>query len=139
MSAWLLSKTEIDILVHWMYKMGTVQKRTLPDALGKTLWAANYRSIRARYGDYDRDGKYVKCPPYTYATPTHEHYRENMDQALRMCHFYDYQTCEFGGYYESRAYHLVEKLMVALEAAGAYWQAQGLTWGYNPAKLLATA
>jgi hypothetical protein len=56
MSAWLLSKSEIDILVHWMFKMGTVQKRTNPDALGKTLWAANYRSIRARYGDYDYEG-----------------------------------------------------------------------------------
>ncbi len=136
MSAWLLSKSEIDILVHWMFKTGTVQKRTNPDALGKTLWAANYRSIRARYGDYDYEGKYVKCPIYHYSTPTEEYYKTDMDQALKMVHYYDYQTCEFSGYDESRAKMLIDKLGKELTWQGADWN-KGLTWGYRPDKIRA--
>lgn len=139
MSAWLLSKAEIDILVHWMFKMGTVQKRTNPDALGKTLWAANYKSIRARYGAYDRDGKFVKCPTYWYATPTNEFYKTDMNQALKMVHYYDYQTCEFDGYDQSRAKALIDKLGKELTWQGADWQAEGLTWGYRPDKIAAEA
>lgn len=139
MSAWLLSKSEIDILVHWMYKMGTVQLRTNPDALGKTLWAANYKSIRARYGDHDREGNYVKCPTYRYTTPTHEFYKTNKDQALKMCGYYDYQTCEFQGYYESRAHHLIYRLAAALANDGADSQAEGLTHGYRPDRIAAEA
>jgi hypothetical protein len=122
-----------------MYKMGTVQLRTNPDALGKTLWAANHKSIRARYGDYDHYGNYVRTPIYRYETPTNEFYKTSMDQALKMVHYYDYQTCEFSGYNESRAKMLIDKLGKELTWQGADWQAEGLTWGYRPDKIAAEA
>ena len=37
MSAWLLNKREIDVLVHWLHKTGV--SNALPDALGGMLWS----------------------------------------------------------------------------------------------------
>lgn len=133
MSAWLLSKDEIDVLVHWFHKTGV--SRALPDSLGAMLWAENYKSIRARYGSYDRDGNLVKRPTYRYATPKPvETYRgtfdpEDKDQALKMVHFYDYQTCEHSGYYSSRAKRMMDRLAAELERQGADSQKEGLMWG----------
>ena len=135
MSAWLLNKYEIDVLVHWLHKTGV--SRALPDDLGKTLWSENYRSIRARYGDYNYHGNYVKRPSYRYATPKPRHYRsgkffdpEDMDQALKLCHFYEYQSCEHGdSFYNSRACKMISKLRTVLENMGADWQADNLHWG----------
>lgn len=134
MSAWLLSKDEIDVLVHWLHKTGV--SRQQPDDLGKMLWSDNYCSIRYRYGNYDDSGKYLKRPSYTYATPKARHYRsgkffdpDDMDQALKMCHFYDYQTCEFPAYDTSRSKRMIDKLMKVLENMGADWQSDNIHWG----------
>jgi hypothetical protein len=59
-----------------------------------------------------------------------------MDQALKMVHYYDYQTCEFSGYDESRAKMLIDKLGKELTWQGADWN-KGLTWGYRPDKIRA--
>lgn len=131
MSAWLLNKYEIDVLVHWLHKTGV--SRQQPDSLGKMLWSENYRSIRYRY--WDSADK--KRPSYTYSTPKARHYPktgkffdpEDMDQALRLCHFYDYQTCEHPQYDASRACRMIHKLMKVLENMGADWQADNLHWG----------
>ena len=134
MSAWLLNKYEIDVLVHWLHKTGV--SRQQPDSLGAMLWSDNYCSIRYRYGNYDRDGKYLKRPSYTYRTPKARHYfngkffdPEDMDQALKMCNFYDYQTCEFPAYEQSRSYKMIHKLMNVLENMGADWSHENLHWG----------
>lgn len=129
MSAWLLNKYEIDVLVHWLHKTGV--SRALPDDLGKTLWSENYKSIRYRYDDN------VKRPSYTYATPKARHYPrtgkffdpEDMDQALRLCHFYNYQSCEHPTYEESRANRMISKLAKYLDSEGADWQADNIHWG----------
>ena len=130
MSAWLLSKQEIDVLVHWLHKTGV--SNALPDSLGAMLWSENYKSIRARYGDYDyRTGKYVKRPAYHYQTPksTNDFDVESKDQALKMVHFYSYQTCEHDSYYSSRAHKMMDKLANVLEAQGADYHKEGLKWG----------
>lgn len=128
MSAWLLSKDEIDVLVHWLHKTGV--SRALPDDLGKMLWSENYKSIRYRYGDN------VKRPSYTYATPRPRHYRDgrffdpdDIDQALKMCLFYDYQTCEHPQYDASRACRMIHKLIKVLDNMGADWHADNIHWG----------
>lgn len=135
MSAWLLNKYEIDVLVHWLHKTGV--SRALPDNLGKMLWSDNYCSIRYRYGNWNSEGKFIKRPSYTYATPKARHYPksgkffdpEDMDQALKLCHFYDYQTCEFPAYDSSRSKHMIDKLINVLEGMGADRLAENLHWG----------
>ena len=72
MSAWLLNKYEIDVLTHWISNAGI--SYSPKNVIGSTLWSENYRSIRARYGDTTRDGKYLKRPTYHFSTPKPRHY-----------------------------------------------------------------
>lgn len=134
MSAWLLNKYEIDVLTHWI--SNALISTSPKDVIGKTLWSDNYCSIRYRYGNYNSQGKYLKRPAYHFSTPKPRHYTSgkffdpyDMDQALRLCHFYDYQTCEFPAYESSRSYKMIHKLMKYLESEGADWQADNLHWG----------
>jgi hypothetical protein len=131
MSAWLLSKREIDVLVYWMKREGIT--KTGANDLGALLWAENYKSIRARYGPYDRyDGKFVKRPTYLYDKPrTFTDFNpRDPNQAAKMCRFYNYQTCEHSTYETSRAKRLVEKLYNYLVMEyKADWEKEGLKWG----------
>ncbi len=132
MSAWPVSDREIDCLVLWIIAMD-LSKRTA-DSIGKELRAENYKSLRARYGWYAEE--YRKAPKYTYHPPVagQRHGKDydpyNKDQALKMVHFYDYQTCEHGDEYrKSQAYRWMQKLETILSRMGADWQREGLTWG----------
>ena len=131
MSAWELTKTEIDVLVYWFGKTGVSNQS--PTTLGRMLWAENYKSIRARYGEYDwKNGKYRRTPEYHYSRPatSNDFQLDNQDQALKMCHFYNYQSCEHDGWNTSRAKHMISKLENHLIAYGADWQrGDGLKWG----------
>jgi hypothetical protein len=132
MSAWPVSNAEIDCLVYWI-KAFDLSKRT-PDSIGKELRAENYKSLRARYGWYAEE--YRKAPKYVYRSPETgtRHGKDydpfSPDQALKMVHFYDYQTCEHGeAYKKSQSYRWMEKLENILTLTGADWQREGLTWG----------
>lgn len=136
MSVWALSKTEIDVLVWWLNETGV--SRQEPTSLGRMLWAENYKSIRARYGDYDfKAGKYVKAPAYHYTKPPAviKSHRGNFltgsaDQAAKHCHFYSYQSCEHEGWETSRAKKMIDKLENHLvRYYGADWQKPNLMWG----------
>lgn len=126
MSAWLVSKRHIDALVYWLEKTGI--SKADKDALGKRLWSENYRSIRARYGPYDRDGNFVKCPVYRYTRPEADkvargYYAafdpENIDHILQLAHCYDYQSCETDDYYQTPSSRYILKLTKYLERVGA--------------------
>jgi hypothetical protein len=127
MSAWLVSKQHIDALVYWIDKVGI--SKADKDALGKRLWSENYRSIRARYGPYDREGKFVKCPAYHYTIPQadkvarSEYYApfdpENIDHIQQLVHCYDYQTCEHDEYETSPVKKMIDKLDHYLYRVGA--------------------
>lgn len=136
MSVWALSKTEIDVLVWWLNETGV--SRQEPTSLGRLLWAENFKSFRARYGDYDfRAGKYVKAPAYHYTKPPAviKSHRGNFltgsaDQAAKHCHFYSYQSCEHEGWETSRAKKMIDKLENHLvRYYGADWQKPNLMWG----------
>lgn len=136
MSAWTLSKTEIDVLVWWLRETGVSKQE--PTSLGRMLWAENYKSIRARYGDYDwREGKYVKAPAYHYSKPPAviksyrgEFLTGNVDQAAKHCHFYSYQSCEHPGWETSRAKKMIDKLEDHLvRYFDADWHKPDLMWG----------
>lgn len=132
MSAWSVSDSEIDCLAYWIKAIG-ISKRT-HDSIGRELRSENYKSLRARYG-YWRD-EYRKAPAYHYTEPrstakngvTYDPY--DLDQALKMVHFYDYQSCEHGeAYTKSQAYRWMQKLEDHLTTRHADWQRAGLTWG----------
>lgn len=137
MSAVTLNKIEIDILVWWANHTGVSKQE--PTSLGRMLWSENYKSIRARYGHYDRDWKYVKTPAYKYSPPpaSIRNYdgvvqTQDPDQASKMCHFYIYQSCEHADWESSRAKRIIDKLNSHLvKHHNANWQKDGLAWGIN--------
>lgn len=132
MSAWPVSDREIDCLAYWISALG-LSKRT-PTSIGRELRSENYKSLRARYGWYYKE--YQKAPAYHYTEPrsnanngkTYDPY--DFDQALKMVHFYDYQSCEHGEAWEnSQSYRWMKRLEDMLIKMGADWQREGLTWG----------
>lgn len=136
MSCFIVSKRHIDALAYWLDRMGIAHDK---QKVGEMLWSENHKSYRARYGDYDYDGSYIKRPRYRYATPnatvTPSYYEDfdpqNLDQILTLVHCYDYQSCEHRGWEKSRSYRLMERLRVQLELAGAEYHREGTKnpWG----------
>lgn len=136
MSAWIVSKRHIDALSYWLDRTGLAHDK---QKMGEMLWSENHKSYRARYGDYDRHGKYIKRPSYHYQDPRPIPQRgsyddfdpQNMDQILTLVHCYNYQTCEHDGWEKSRAKRLMDRLSLQLEMSGADWKREGTKnpWG----------
>lgn len=136
MSAWIVSKRHIDALAYWLDRMALAHDK---QKIGEMLWSENHKSIRARYGDYDRDGKFVKRPKYHYMdpkpVPTPSYYDDfdpqNLDQILTLVRCYIYQSCEHYGWEKSRAKRLMDRLSLQLEMVGADSQREGTKnpWG----------
>lgn len=136
MSAWIVSKRHIDALAYWLDRMGIAHDK---QKMGELLWSENHKSIRARYGDYDYKGNYVKRPKYHYMDPRPIPQRDlyddfdpqNLDQIQALVHCYDYQTCEHDGWEKSRAKRLMDKLETQLVMSGADWKREGTKapWG----------
>lgn len=135
MSAWIVSKRHIDALAYWLDRMGIAHDK---QKTGEMLWSENHKSIRARYGDYDYKGNYVKRPKYRYANPQPIPQRmyddfdpQNLDQIQALVHCYNYQTCEHYGWDKSRAKRLMTRLETQLVMSGADWKREGTNspWG----------
>jgi len=129
MSAWPVSDREIDCLAYCISYF-VLSKRT-PESIGRELRGENYKSLRARYGYFS---EYEKAPVYYYNTPVanlakgYDPY--NIDQILKMVHFYSYQSCEHMGQWEkSQSCRWMKKLEAILLEKGANWQREGLIWG----------
>ena len=136
MSAWIVSKQHIDALAYWLDRMGIAHDK---QKMGEMLWSENYKSIRARYGDYNHKGKFVKRPKYHYMIPqprvTESYYDDfdpqNLDQIQALVHCYNYQTCEHDGWEKSRAKRRMDRLETQLVMSGADWKREGTKapWG----------
>ena len=136
MSAWIVSKQHIDALAYWLDRMGIAHDK---QKMGEMLWSENHKSIRARYGDYNHKGKFVKRPKYHYMIPqprvTESYYDDfdpqNLDQIQALVHCYTYQTCEHEGWDKSRAKRLMDRLEAQLVMSGADWKREGTKapWG----------
>lgn len=136
MSAWIVSKQHIDALAYWLDRMGIAHDK---QKMGEMLWSENHKSIRARYGDYDYKGKFVKRPKYRYSIPSAMPQRppydnfdpNNLDQIQALVHCYTYQSCEHEGWEKSRAKRLMDMLDQVLDMAGADWKREGTKapWG----------
>lgn len=120
-----VSDREIDCLAYWISTL-KISKRT-PTSIGRELRGENYKSLRARYGWYRA---YQKAPAYhyTFPFPTDKYNPFDVDQALKMVHFYE--SCKHAGAWEeSQSYRWMKRLEDALINMGADWQREGLTWG----------
>ena len=136
MSAWIVSKQHIDALAYWLDRMGIAHDK---QKMGELLWSENHKSIRARYGDYNHKGKFVKRPKYHYMIPqprvTESYYDDfdpqNLDQIQALVHCYTYQSCEHNGWEKSRAKRLMDRLEAQLVMSGADWKREGTKapWG----------
>ncbi len=98
MSAWIVSKAHIDALVTALVAAKLV-KPALVNSTGAMLWAENYKSVNARYGERD------SAPEYTYASrPT------NAGELYQAIHCYKYQSCEHRDWDGSRSHRLMQSL-----------------------------
>lgn len=130
MSAWIVGKTHIDLLVTagltfpgqriqgaclrwWIPGNNPVDSKTLrhenADTVGVMLWAENYRSVMHRYPDAETDGDGVPGPDgFTGAhVLTYEYLRVpgRIDPVvvLKAMDCYEYQSCEHDGWQNSSA------------------------------------
>lgn len=124
MSAWIVSKEHIDVLVRALGERELVGGLS-PDEIGRDLWLENVRSIHARYPDTaEKDDDYpgpvgfrrAWAEDYRYTPPTVE---LTLDGLLKQVRCFDYQTCEHSGWGASPAYTWTTALEEALERAGA--------------------
>jgi hypothetical protein len=135
MSAWVVSKNHIDLLVSAMFKYELVTPE-MEDAnsIGKTLWEENRRSVNFRYSERK------KTPPYTYSgIEVQELVREPWIVFKQIC-CYQYQSSECNDWEKTKAYILTSSLYdhvlrygLHLTASDAYnhpnWEAA--PWGIN--------
>lgn len=117
MSAWIVSKAHIDTLVQALIAEGIIAMGEATET-GRMLWHENHLSIQARYGDEPNTPEYVfegiEAPLEEFVV-------------LNAIGCYDYQTCEHGGWPDSRAYELASDngllAAVLLDRLGMNWAA----------------
>jgi hypothetical protein len=139
MSAWIVDRAHIDVLVQGLAESETVTDVD-PDELGRRLWAENLASVAYCYPsdrDGDRPGPYdfrdADVEEYTYRRPTAKIDRVGLLVALDC---YRYQSCEHPGWKTSQAARWVETLLAALHRAGVVAPEPGQrmeAWGYEEA------
>lgn len=102
MSAWIVSKKHIDVLVAAALGMEGVE----PNALGKMLWEENHKSINYRYSEKNA------APAYEFEVPTTVELTPGLIAKQIAC--YEYQSCEHLGWEDSKARKFCEDLKRSL-------------------------
>lgn len=126
MSAWMVTKTHIDVLVtaalaieqgglSYFWK-GSWRRAdfTRQDEVGKMLWSENYRSVAHRYpDDLELPGAYLDGPgidDYTYVR------QEKRDPVtvLKTIDCFEYQSCEHDEWEQSEAWAFCKYLRLTV-------------------------
>lgn len=122
MSAWIVSREHINLLVAALMDEGIVQGIS-PDEIGSALWRENLRSVAYRYpndGDGERPGpvdfRDGMVDTFTFRGPVDT---SNKALVLKQAHCYDYQSCEHPEYGESIPYVWIRRLCDKLVRSGA--------------------
>lgn len=91
MSAWIVTKEHIDLLVAAAEGMDGVE----PDALGQMLWEENHKSVNYRYGEKRKTPRYKFTPrPNKAISPV---------VVLKQIACLGYQSCEHASWDNSKA------------------------------------
>ena len=101
MSAWIVSKQHIDLLV-------AASKEVVPDVLGQMLWDENHKSVNYRYTETK------PTPSYTFTARPNKVI--NPVVVLKQLACYEYQSCEHAGWEDSKAYKFCQMLKAELLA-----------------------
>jgi hypothetical protein len=122
MSAWIVSKAHIDVLVHALGVREMFPEGMDPDAVGTMLWQECHDSVNYRYSES------TPTPPYVYTAPPAEWTPGDL---LHQIACYHYQSCEHPGWDTSTAKALTTALEQVLERAGATRESKGndTPWG----------
>ena len=110
MSAWLVSKRHIDLMVSAGIAFREIKPGEATD-IGAMLWDENARSV-----DYCYEGRYpedVAHEPYAF-TP---YAVEDPDVIFKQFRCYGYQACEHPEWEESESYRLVEAICATVAAS----------------------
>lgn len=138
MSAWLVSKDHIDLLVTAAINCGALEQREIShlagapafirdfsaDQVGKALWDANQRSLTARYGDRATR----TLPAYRWAAVT-EAAALAAPVVLKACNCFDYQACEVDRYPDTWAAVWIDRLREKQICRVAGYEAA--PWGFD--------
>ena len=133
MSAWLVSKGHIDVLVQAALVEGLLPNYAqTPDDLGKLLWLENHLSLEARYGDDVPDDI-----EYTFRGVEAPLGDAHLSAAI---HCYNYQSCEHDAWWEDAcaAHKLTNELLERVlnrnsgkDPWSSHEMMSGTKWGYD--------
>lgn len=126
MSAWIVSREHIDVLVDSLLRSEAVDYgRLSPDELGRMLWLENVASIHARYPDTaESDSDYPG--PVGFSRSDAAGYRHTrrptppVDALHDAWSSFNYQTCEHGGYEASEPFRWARAMIAHLETHPDY-------------------
>lgn len=134
MSAWLVTKEHIDVLVTAGIALGVVNPDEDPDAVGGTLWVENADSLRYRYADAAEAWDLPTYATYKFGPAPIEDLA--FIHVQNQC--YAYQSCEHPGWDHSVAHRFTEllnaaiakKLHLSVEDVELH-SPPGIPWGVN--------
>lgn len=119
MSAWIVSKRHIDLLVSAAIAHKLIDREDA-DETGRMLWRECLTSVAYRYPN-DADGE--RPGPVAFRDADVDAYTwepyavEDPYLVLKQAHCYDYQSCEHPGYADSSASNLMDALCEAIDAS----------------------
>ncbi len=116
MSAWMVSKSHIDIMLRGMIDRGLPEQKATD--VGRMLWNENLKSLQYRYpndGDGDRPGpvsfRDSDVETYEYTDPG---YGPSNAELRSILNCYSYQSCEHPGWESSDSYDYVGDLLTEI-------------------------
>lgn len=131
MSAWIVSRAHIDVLVQALTADAGLTPGN-PDEIGRTLWTENLRSVAHLYprdGDGERPGpidfKDADAETYTYREPSKVIEDGGI---LNAAHCYAYQSCEHPGWADSIPAKWMTTLVMRHQTAESL---DRYPWGYD--------
>ena len=136
MSAWIVNKRHIDLLVTALFKYELVdQSDGTPDEIGQLLWAANFASVNYRRDEQDT------MPAYTHESSSVQTLVGDHWLLLKQIHCLRYKSCEYPAWEASRANILLCRLEYAVEknlplekderGMRRYWKYNEAPWGID--------
>jgi hypothetical protein len=128
MSAWFVSKEDIDLIVSWT-RPNSVEDGT---RLGKMLWRENVKSLRARYAGPNYEADHLEQDAEVEAYVFRQLHGLKPVPLAKIIACYDYQSCEHEGWAASAARALCTEIETALNLPSKYREKSGwqdAPWG----------
>lgn len=132
MSAWLVTKEHIDVIVTAGIVLNLIDESSAT-ATGDDLWTENAESLRSRYGDAEDFWALPNPGDYQFSPrPT-----EDLYYVAKELNCYTYQSCEHPGWSATSAHDLCDAIeFEIIKQVGTEYRAhpnyQAAPWGVDP-------